>query len=188
MNKELHFLRTSLRSLRTTGSVTPSSPYLCRRIAQIIDADRPCVIAELGAGDGVITQYLLQRMHPDSCLLVFEINPEFVDTLNKRFKDPRLILIADSAERLKEHCERLGIEQLDYVVSAIPFVVLPADLRERIVGACKHQLREGGLFVQYHYSPLLLPAYRRIFGNLRLRLVARNIPPALLITCVKDKS
>lgn len=185
MNKELQFLRTSLRNLRTTGSVTPSSPYLCRRLAQTIDTERPAAIAELGAGDGVITQHILQRMHRESQLLAFEINPEFVDALSKRFQDPRLTLVADSAEWLEAHCERLGVGQLDYIISAIPFVMLPADLRERVLNACKRRLREGGVFVQYHYSPLLLPVYQRIFGNMRLRLVARNIPPALIITCVK---
>ena len=185
MNKELQFLRTSLRNLRTTGSVAPSSSYLCRRITQTIDPERPVAIAELGAGDGVITQYILQRMHPEARLLAFEINPDFVDALSKRFQDPRMTLIADSAEWLEAHCKRLGVGQLDYVISAIPFVMLPADLRERVLSACKRQLREGGVFVQYHYSPLLLPAYQRLFGNMRLRLVARNIPPALIITCVK---
>jgi len=48
---------------------------MCRQMAAGIPANSKYVI-ELGAGDGVITPYLLDVLPPDAKLLSFEINPE----------------------------------------------------------------------------------------------------------------
>lgn len=186
MQQKLDFLRQSLRNLRMTGSVAPSSRFLCRRIADKIDPEKTGVVVELGPGDGVITDYILKRLHPDSRLLVFEINDTFVAKIKTRFDDPRLMLIHDSAAHMGRHFEKMGIEKVDYIVSGIPFVMLDEALSEAIIQECRHWLATGGLFVQFHYSPLLLKVYRRIFGNARVEFIPLNIPPALVITCYKN--
>jgi phosphatidylethanolamine/phosphatidyl-N-methylethanolamine N-methyltransferase len=150
-----------------------------------IDPAHADVVVELGPGDGVITRFLLQRMRPDTRLLLFEVNEVFIKKIRAAFDDSRLTIIHDSAENMGAHFRELGIEAVDYFVSAIPFTSLPEALTARITCRCNHWLRAGGLFIQFHYSPLLLPFYRRVFGNAAVELVTLNIPPAIVISCEK---
>jgi phospholipid N-methyltransferase len=187
MASRFDFFWEGLRTLRSTGSVTRSSRFLCRAIADKIDPVQAHVLVELGPGDGVITAYLLSRLAPDGRLFIFEINDVFVQKLRSIFADePRVVLIHDSADNLAEHLRQHGVQQVDYVVSGIPFVVLPEALTESIVTKCRQCLRVGGQFIQFHYSPLLVPLYKRIFGNASTDFVPLNLPPAIIIVC--DKS
>lgn len=179
-------MRESLRNLRLTGSVAPSSRFLCRAIVSKIDPEKAKVVVELGPGDGVITRYILDRIKPDSQLVIFEINPVFVEKIRKDFHDPRITIIHDSAENMGVHFQSLGIEEVDYFVSGIPFVMLPESFTEQISQMCKEWLQMSGKFIQFHYSPLLYGLYRRVFGNARVEVVALNIPPAIIISCTKQ--
>ncbi len=186
MQQRLDFLRESLRNLRATGSVAPSSRFLCRRIVSKIDPGKAKVVVELGPGDGVITHYILERIPADSKLLVFEINDIFVEKIRRRFDDPRLVVIHDSAEHMGRYFDDLGISGVDYFVSGIPFVMLTEALSEVIIRECKRWLKEAGKFIQFHYSPLRLNVYRRVFEHVDIQFIPLNIPPALVISCQKD--
>lgn len=185
LQQRFGFLREGIRNLRSTGSVAPSSRFLCRRIAEKIDPAKARTVVELGPGDGVITRYILDRLAPDARLLIFEINEVFVEKLRSMLHDPRLVLIHDSAENMGTHFAQHGIREVDYIVSGIPFVMLPESLAEGITRECRAWLRPGGQFIQFHYSPLLVSFYRRVFGNVDVDLIALNIPPALVICCEK---
>lgn len=184
----IDFLRESLRNLRSTGSVSPSSRFLCRAVANKIDPLKAKTVVELGPGDGVITRFILNRISPEARLVIFEINPVFIEKIRATFDDPRMTIVHDSAENMGQHFAALGITEVDYFISGIPFVMLPEALTESITRMCKQWLRESGKFVQFHYSPLLLRLYRRIFNNLRVEVVALNIPPAIVISCEKRTS
>ena len=186
MIQRINFLRESIRNLKTTGSVARSSRFLCRRIAGKIDPEHARVVLELGPGDGAITRHLLDRLHPDAQVLVFEINDAFIDKLRTEFDDPRITLIHDSAENIGRHLEERGIESVDYIISGIPFVMLPESLAENITEACRQWLRPGGKFIQFHYSPLLVQFYRRVFGNAAVDFIPLNIPPAFVVSCEKQ--
>lgn len=185
VKQRIEFLRESLRNLRLTGSVAPSSRFLCRAIVSKIDPEKARVVVELGPGDGVITRFILDRLKPDSQLIIFEINPVFIEKMRTHFHDPRITIIHDSAENMGTHFQSLGIQEVDYFVSGIPFVMLPESFTEQIIQMCKNWLPTGGKFIQFHYSPLLFGLYRRVFGNARVEVVALNIPPAIIISCKK---
>jgi phospholipid N-methyltransferase len=175
-----------MRNLRSTGSVAPSSRFLCRAITQKIDPEKAAVVVELGPGDGVITRYILDRLKPEARLVIFEINSVFIEKMQANFDDPRMTIIHDSAENMGRYFQELGVQEVDYFISGIPFVMLPEPLTERITGECRQWLRNKGKFVQFHYSPLLLRLYKRVFGNFDIELVPLNIPPAIVITCEKN--
>lgn len=184
--QRLDFLRESIRNLRSTGSVSPSSRFLCRAIASKIDPANANIVVELGPGDGVVTRYILDRLGPGARLLIFEINEVFVEKIHATFDDPRLTVIHDSAENMGKYFKTMDIEAVDYIVSGIPFVMLPESLARRITIECRHWLKEGGRFIQFHYSPLLINLYRRVFGNVKVDVVALNIPPAIIVYCEKN--
>lgn len=186
MIQRINFLRESIRNLKTTGSVARSSRFLCRRIAGKIDPAQASVVVELGPGDGAITRHILDRLRPDAQVLVFEINDVFIEKLRSVFDDPRITLIHDSAENIGQYLEERGILSVDYFISGIPFVMLPESLAENITGACRQWLRPGGKFIQFHYSPLLVQFYKRVFGNAEVDFIPLNIPPAFVVSCEKQ--
>ena len=183
--KRLDFLIESFRNIRTTGAVARSSKYLVREMMQPISFADAKVIIELGAGDGVLTVELLNRMSPQSLLLCFEINTEFCKILRGAIDDPRFVLIEDSAENLEKHLWELGFREADYIMSAIPFIALPNDLVHRIVSVCHKVLKNKGLYIQYHYSSFIQRMYRKHFGNVQVEFVPFNIPPAFVMICEK---
>lgn len=181
----LHFLRESLRNIRLTGSVAPSSRFLCRAIVGKISPLPGQTVVELGPGDGVITRYILNRLLPDARLVIFEINEIFVEKIRATFDDPRLTVVHDSAENMGLHFQKMGIKQVQYVISGIPFIMLPETLATSITNACLQYLSPHGKFIQFHYTPFMLGFYRKVFGNLSIKVVPLNIPPALVLWCEK---
>jgi phospholipid N-methyltransferase len=182
----IDFLKESIRNLRSTGSVTRSSRFLGRAMAKKLDPARCKAIVELGPGDGAITEHILQRMPADGKLLIFEINDTFVGKLRHRFaNEPRVTLIHDSAENIAKYLAAHQIGLVNYVISGIPFTMLPDDLTQRIVSTAASVLSPGGIFMQFHYSPILLPMYKRMFDRVDVDFVALNIPPAIIVQCHK---
>jgi len=187
ISRRLYFLRESFRNLRSTGSVAPSSRFLCRAIVGKIDPEFTKTVVELGPGDGVITRFILERLNPDARLVIFEINEVFVEKIRATFDDPRLTVIHDSAENMGVHFQKMGIETVQYFVSGIPFIMLPESLAESITAACIQYLTPKGKFIQFHYSPFMLGFYRRVFGKVEIEVVPLNIPPALVVSCEKKQ-
>lgn len=179
----IEFLREGLKDLRTVGTLTRSSRYLCRGMLKRVDFSEAKVLVELGAGDGVLTKHILQRMRPDATLLAFEVNDKFCALMRDTLQDDRLLVIEDSAEHLGQHLERLGLGKADYILSAIPFVMLPRDLARRIITTSRDYLRPGGQFNQIHYSLALKSLYEDIFESVKLRFVPLNLPPAFVLSC-----
>ena len=183
MNR-IDYLREGIKNLKTMGTIARSSRQLCKNMVSHVNFSDAELIVELGAGDGVITKYILRKLKPDAKLLVFEVNPKFCMIL-RQIKYPRLILAEASAEKLGEYVEKMGFTKVDYVISAIPFVVLPKQLGLDIIGKCHDYLKKGGRFVQLHYSLVAKNIYERIFGNVNISFVPINIPPAFVLVSEK---
>jgi phosphatidylethanolamine/phosphatidyl-N-methylethanolamine N-methyltransferase len=165
------------------GSVVRSSPQMCRKMTQYIRFKHK-VIVELGAGDGVITEYILDKMPSDGCLMVFEINPDLCAILSK-IDDPRFILINDGAQHLDKYLQEYKLGEVDMIISALPFLVLPESLMYDILDASKKALKSGGEYIQMHYAHTLKKVYEETFGNIDISYVPFNIPPGLVYKCIK---
>jgi phosphatidylethanolamine/phosphatidyl-N-methylethanolamine N-methyltransferase len=74
-NTSLFFKRWLANPLQM-GSVIPSSPSLCNRIAALVERAPDEVVLEIGAGTGVISRALLAAGVPAEKLAVVEIVPE----------------------------------------------------------------------------------------------------------------
>ncbi|MFK8164916.1 MAG: class I SAM-dependent methyltransferase [Lewinella sp.] len=176
------FLLEGLRNLRTTGTLTRSSTALCHAAIDRIDFSTARTIVELGAGDGVITEHILKRLHPEGKVIAFEVSPELCDDM-RAIGDPRLVVAQDSAENIREWLDKIGAEKADHVVSAIPFAALPKDLGKAIVKAAKDNLRSGGCYNQVHYSLKTKGYYEEAFGKVEASRVWMNLPPAWVLYC-----
>lgn len=182
MNK-LKFFSESLKNLRTIGTFTRSSKFACEKMVSYVDFENSKVIVELGAGDGVITKHIVEKMRKDAILLTFEVNEEFCKTIRNEIDDPRVKVIEDSAEKLPFYLEQYGCKEVDNIVSAIPFVSIPEKLGKKIINISKGTLKKGGRFIQIHYSLLVKSRYEEIFNNVEIHFEARNMPPAFVLEC-----
>ncbi len=179
------FFRESIKNIKTVGTITRSSKFLCRGMVKHVDFENAKTIVELGAGDGVITKHILKSMKKDAILLSFEVNKKFCDKL-RSINDKRLVVIEDSAENLSKYIKEQNVEHVEFIVSAIPFVALPDELGLSIVNECHKYLKFGGSFIQVHYSLLAKKLYQKVFGNVDINFVPINIPPAFVLVSKKN--
>lgn len=179
------FARNFFKHPRMLGSIIPSSSFLVRRLLEPIDWERARVIVEYGPGVGTITREILSRLRPDATLVVIETNDDFVDFLNRSMSDPRLKVIAGSAETIEAELERLGLPAADYVVAGLPFSTMPADCRERILLGSREALAPEGSMLIYQFSPKVSSDLRQTFTRVKSAFEPINIPPARVYFCQK---
>lgn len=185
MNK-INFLKESLKSLKTSGTLFPSSRFLATKLLQGIDFDKADLIVEFGPGNGKITKDILQHLQPDGKLIVFEINDSFYNELLK-IKDTRLIVVKQSADLVIEVIKQHGFETVDYIVSSLPLTNIPKPITDSILENAYKSLNPKGYFFQYQYSLTYYSALKDTFkGNVSLGFEPLNIPPAFVYTCQKD--
>lgn len=180
----LGFFRESIKNIKTTGTITRSSKFLCKDMISHVDFDNAKSLVELGAGDGVITKHILKAMRPDAQLLAFEILPK-LHTLLEGINDQRLHAIKDSAEKIGEYLDKNDMGKADFVVSALPFVAFPEELTYNILRETKQQMKPGAKFIQVNYSLLMKKIYMEVFGNVDVNFTPINIPPAFVLVCEK---
>jgi phospholipid N-methyltransferase len=179
------FLRSFLRSPRQVGSVLPTSQRAVRDMLDMAPVDQARLVVELGAGTGPHTRELLRRLGPQGELVAFEVDAGLADGLRRELTDPRLRVVADSAERLEEH---LGGRRPEVVVSALPFTSLPREVRDGVLRAARDALADDGVMLVLQYSPLIQRELERTFGDVRRRLSPLNVPPAVLFACRRARA
>lgn len=179
---KIAFLRTALKNY-TVGAWTPSSRYVVRRILREIQPEHRYII-EYGAGDGVITRELLRHLPHDARVVAIEINPEFFARL-KCIDDPRLLVVGGDVRNVIADVSLLGLPRVDAVVSGIPFSFFTSPVRDSIIAGTRMLLKEGGSFIVYQYSPILLPYLRRHFGFTRCNFEPRNFFPYFIMVATK---
>jgi phospholipid N-methyltransferase len=174
------FLKKFVENPREIGSVTPSSHYLTNRMLKRLSWKTFRAIVELGAGTGVFTQYILDHK-TDSCAFVAIEKDELLYHYLKVHYP--LVTMGKDALDLGEILNRQHIQQVDCVVSALPFAVMTPMERERIISLVSHCLTENGVFVLYQYSLQMRGTLKRYFRDVHIGLELRNLPPAFVYTC-----
>jgi phosphatidylethanolamine/phosphatidyl-N-methylethanolamine N-methyltransferase len=176
------FFSAFLKQGNKVGAVAPSSKFLVKKMIEPIDFATVKCIVEYGPGTGTITLELLKNMPKDAILLAFEINKEFCDKLQE-IKDPRIKIISDSAEHLVEYLKQNNIEKVDYIVSSLPFAMIPNSVVKNILAVAKKVLGTTGTYIQYQYSLNALRKLKNTFKDVDLNFTPMNIPPAFVFVC-----
>ena len=170
------FLRRWLANPLQMGSVIPSSPVLCRRIAALVERRDDEVVVELGAGTGVVSHALLAAGLPPERLVVVEIVPDMADHLRRALPGVNVIL-GDAFELARALPERMH-GKVGTAICGIPLVILPLEQQQRFVRAVE-AVAPGRGFLLYTYcitSPL---PYRKLgLTAKREAWTPLNIPPA----------
>lgn len=174
------FLKTFFKERKQVGALAPSSRFLVKKMCDKIDFGTARNIVELGPGTGVFTEEILKRAHADCRIFVIELNEEFYTILKKRFNDPRIVLLRESADNIDRILADHNVEQADAILSSLPLAVIPDQIRKKIIIKAYDALKQGGIYVQYQYSLNAKKLIEMKFGKLKMGFVAINIPPAFV--------
>jgi phospholipid N-methyltransferase len=182
---KIDFLKTFIKD-RDVASITPTSLHCVKKVCTNIDFKKDFTLVEYGPGDGVFSNYILDRMTPGSKLILIELNTDFYNHLNETIADPRVMIYNTRAGDVETAIEPSYIGNVDYVLSGIPFSFLEKSRKAIVLNATRNILKEGGLFLAYQTSGHLKKPVMDVFGNLETEREILNIPPYLIYRVVKN--
>jgi phosphatidylethanolamine/phosphatidyl-N-methylethanolamine N-methyltransferase len=153
------FLQEFRRNFHSTGALAPSGQRLARTLAHYVNHrtdDRPKRILEVGPGTGAVTRQIIRRMQPADRLDLVEINENFVERLNDRFRnDPEF---REVSPRAAVHCTR--IENLhtdspyDVVISGLPLNNFAVDEVEAVLSTLRRLTSERATLTFFQYMAI----------------------------------
>ena len=193
------FFQQSIKSMRPTASLVPSSRYLADALLKPIDFRHARTVVELGPGTGAITKEILRRLPHDGRLFAVEINDAFIDHLRVVSDDPRLILLRGNAADLASFLALHNTASVDAVVSSLGLTSMEHQVRMSIMSQIRSCLTSGGTMTQFQYvhaypGHLDIQKFRfqrfnearflrGFFGHVSIGRVLLNLPPAFVFTC-----
>ena len=179
------FLKRFLQHPGRIGSVAPSSKFLAHAMLSQVNWNNALNIAELGAGTGVFTRDIVKLARPDANILVFEIDVSLRKLIKEEHPDHKGLKLYSDAQKLEEVMRENNIESFDYIISSLPFTVLPHEMSENILNAVNKTLSPNGRFIAYQYSRIMKHKLCEKFRDIKSKYVLLNIPPAFVFNCGK---
>ena len=171
------------------GAIAPSSPELAAEMLQGIHPDDHNIVLELGVGTGAVTKYLRDIVPSKDSYLGIELDPNLVKTINEKYPDMNVVC-GNAAECYSIHKES-GLGKVRYLVCCLPFVSLPRQVSDSVLGEIQKFMDEGCelRIFQYAHGYYLPPAIKlreslknRDGKSRRSPLVLKNVPPAFTLT------
>lgn len=188
MNYEnIVFLKNFIDNPSMVGSIKPSSRYLTNSILNNIDfANSNCII-EYGTGTGVFTKEVIKRKNKSTILLSFEYDDTLYNSFGKRLNNPEenIYVINDTAENVMEYLNKYEIKKADYIISGLPFSIIPKETSGQILEHSLNALKVGGEFRAFQYSLHYFLNLKKLFSKVKLGFQPLNIPPAFIYYCKK---
>lgn len=184
------FLQRAVSKPGQVGAVAPSSPHLAREMGSVIPRTGSPVVVELGPGTGALSAAIANRLPAGGRHVAIELDSGMVEHLNREL--PWLEVIEGDATQLGSLLSAAGIDQVDAVVSGLPWSIFPAKLQHDILQQVGAVLTPGGAFTTFAYLHALGMSGARQFRRrldisfdevLTTRTVWRNMPPARTYVC-----
>jgi len=173
----LTFLDGIRKNPRHTGAIFPSGPVLAREMASFVDPSIAGTVIELGPGTGIFTEALLKRGVAPENLVLIEYNADFCSFLRNRF--PNVRVIEGSAFEIEKICQQEGIAQVSSIVSGLPLLNFPMDMRVDLVEAAFRLMDPRAKYVQFTYGAKPSVPQRLVSGKVTPgKRIWRNFPPA----------
>jgi phospholipid N-methyltransferase len=187
----LIYLRNLITDIHV-ASVTPTSRSGVERVCEKINFPESKLILEYGPGTGNFTSIMLKNMATQAKLVAIERNSNFCHHLEKSIRDPRLNIFHDSAENVLDvlkSCNGGGELKADYIISGIPFSLLPRKRKMTLLKNTHAALKKGGKFLAYQaffqFPDILKIPLEEIFGEVRAQYYIFALPPLLILEAVK---
>jgi phosphatidylethanolamine/phosphatidyl-N-methylethanolamine N-methyltransferase len=180
--RAIRFLKAFLDAPGRIGSIVPSSATLSCNLAECaMSAWKGGIVLELGPGTGPITEALIDAGLPPEALVTVERHPDLHASLRRRVPGARHEL-GDAADAANFLSGRLP----DAIVSGLPFLSLPEDVRRSVISGIFPLLSEGSPLIQFTYAPGRPPIPRSALPEPEgwkvapIRRILRNVPPATI--------
>ena len=191
----LGFFSEFIAQRQQIGAVAPSSRRLAAAMTAHIGASDDERVLEVGAGTGVLTRAILDRLGPGSSFDIVEINPRFCAILRERVVGPSGTG-AGHVRVIEAPLEQASLaESYTAIVCGLPFNVFEPSVARGLFRLMLDRLEPGGVLSYFEYAGIrpikrLLPGaraavhhgryVRRLETRLgwRRQLVLGNIPPA----------
>ncbi len=173
------FLKRFLQRPFQVASIIPSSRALIRRVAGKMDFTQPRVIVEYGPGEGCHTREIVRRMHPDSQIILFELDPELAQHLEEQFRgDRRVTILNRDCALLSQELAQRGHTHCDYIVSGIPFSILEPEKKRALLRSTYDSLapHDSAAFIIYQVTNELV-GHCRHFPRVESEYCLQNLPP-----------
>lgn len=157
--------------------MTPSSRALALALCEPFrESGRPATVLEIGAGTGAVTRHIGNLMGPSDHLDICEIQPSFVDILERDVLTRHQFLPAVSNGRvrlLRQPIQEINEEdRYDFIISGLPFTVFDVKDVEEIFGVVRRCLKPNGVFSYFEYMGFRRTSVMLSFGRKRSRLRA----------------
>lgn len=179
----LLFAKNFVKHPGLVGWMLPSTKFVVQEVLRHANWKEARTVVEYGPGVGTFTTEVLARMRPDARLFALEVNPDFVAYLQKKIRDPRLIVLHESATSIDRVLVDFGVHEADCVLSGIPFKTIKDPLRREIVHKTHKVLRKGGVMLVYQLSTTVEPYLREAFDNVRLNVERGSLVPSRMFVC-----
>lgn len=188
MSGFLEFIVAGLKKPLQVSTIFPTGDRVAEKLVSTLDPEKPGFVVELGVGSGAITQFIQPRLIDPSHYLGFEINPDLFAYVKKTY--PKFRFVDDSAVNLPQY---VGPASVRYVVSTLPWTLLPSQVDEAIVLAIHQALDEQGVFSTYLAANVLWTdaasrfqsILKKTFKRVEIQMELLNIPPARVFICRK---
>lgn len=159
------------------ASLTPSSPTLCRRVAEQVRRREDEFVVELGPGTGAVTRALLAAGVPADKLIAVEIDRQMARFLRRTYPD--ITVVEGDALDLERSPAAPAVGRVGTVICGIPASLLPIERQRALVRVMFALMPAGRRFLAYSFrlaSPF--PEAQVGLVGTRLAFTWRNLPPA----------
>ncbi len=183
MSDTARFLLEFARDPLHTAAVAPSSAALAAAMVAPLPLAGEPVVVELGPGTGAFTSVIQERLGGRGRHVAVERSASWSDLITRRH--PGVDVAHADARSLARVLAARGIDQVDAVVSGLPWIAHSPQLHAAITAA----LAPHGVFTQFAYTwTRWAPPARRQLADLRIhftdvatsRTVWANLPPAVV--------
>ena len=173
--KRSNLTMEAFKNMKQVGGIVSSSSFLTKQIIKGIDFNKNIKVLELGAGTGVFTKEILNRMSENSVLYSYENNENLIKLL-KDINDQRLVIKGECVSKL----DQLEDSYFDVVISSLPLSNLTKEFKKKIYTDIRSKLRRTGTFIQYQYSLSDYKHIEKLFRNCEVEFCLFNLPPAFI--------
>jgi len=159
MNKKLKTSLAFAKNILVTGAITETSRKVEIEICKHLPREENKLIVEFGIGHGNITREILNTISLSSKLYAFEVNKKFCDYVRKNISDERLVIINDGAENHQKYLN----QEIDGVVSSIPFSFFSKEKSQKIVQDAYNLMRQNTHFSQVLLTKFNFKKFQEVF-------------------------
>ncbi len=182
MNQKLRTALSFAKNVLTTGALSETSRKVEIEICKHLSIDKDLTIIEFGMGHGNITKEILANISQKSQVYAFEINPDFCEFVESNVKDPRLKVINDGAENVKNYIT----SNVDFVLASIPFSFFSKEKAFKILNDSHEILNIQGMYSQVLYTKHNFKKFQKVFEDCTIKKLS-YFPPEYIYHCQKLK-